>query len=145
MDVVVRTFRAAPPGLQEIEVVERKGLGHPDTMCDAIAEYFCVRLCRYYLEHFDTILHHNVDKILLCGGAARTVFGGGEILEPIEIYVAGRATKEYRGKRIPVHEIAVESCRAWLEAHVPALDVDRHVRIVPRLRPGSGDLTWLFG
>jgi S-adenosylmethionine synthetase len=127
-----------------VEIVERKGVGHPDTICDALAEEICVRLCRVYQERFGTILHHNVDKILLCGGSSRAAFGGGEVLAPVEIYLAGRASNEHQGKPIPVAEIAVEACRTWLRAHLPELDVDRHVTIFPRLRPGSGDLARLF-
>ncbi len=144
MDLVVRTRESLPPGLQEVEVVERKGLGHPDTICDAVAEHVCVRLCRYYLKHFGQILHHNVDKVLLIGGASRPSFGGGEIVEPMEIYLAGRATTEHRGERIPVHEIAVDACREWLRRNLRGLNVDRDVRIMSRLRPGSADLTRLF-
>ncbi len=144
MDLVIRTVESTSPAFQEVEVVERKGLGHPDTICDAVAEHLCVRLCRYYLEHFGLILHHNVDKVLLCGGAAHAAFGGGEMVEPIELYVAGRATQDYLGERIPVHEIAVEACREWLGKHLRELDVERHVRIIPRLRPGSADLTRVF-
>jgi len=129
---------------QPVEVVERKGLGHPDTICDGIAEHVCVCLCRYYLAHFGCILHHNVDKILLCGGAARAAFGGGVVVEPIEIYLGGRATAEYRGSRIPIHEIAIAACRDWLREHLPALDSDEHVRLYSRLRPGSADLTSVF-
>jgi S-adenosylmethionine synthetase len=64
MDLVIRTFESTSPASQEVEIVERKGFGHPDTICDAFAEHFCVCLCRYYLEHFGLILHHNVDKVL---------------------------------------------------------------------------------
>jgi S-adenosylmethionine synthetase len=145
VDLVIRTLDALAPAAQEIEVVERKGLGHPDTICDAVAEQFCVRLCRFYQERFGVILHHNVDKVLLCGGASRPAFGGGTVLEPIEIDLAGRATQTYRGEAIPVREIAIEACREWLRPHLPALDVERQVRITSRVRPGSSDLTALFG
>ena len=145
MDLVVRTQDSISPAAHEVEVVERKGLGHPDTICDAIAEHFCVRLCREYLRRFGAILHHNVDKVLLCGGAARAAFGGGEVLEPIEIVLAGRATDVYRGERIPVHEIAVDACRVWFRANLPAVDVDRHLRVTVKVRPGSSDLVALFG
>ena len=111
MDLVIRTRESGAPGSQPVEVVERKGLGHPDTICDGIAEHISVRLCRYYLDRFGVILHHNVDKILLCGGEASPAFGGGEVLDPIEIYLAGRATQQHGGTRIPVHDIAVEACR----------------------------------
>jgi S-adenosylmethionine synthetase len=127
-----------------VEVVERKGIGHPDTICDGVAEHICVRLCRYYLDHFGFILHHNVDKVLLCGGSARAFFGGGEVLYPIEIYIGGRATQEYRGERIPVQEIAEEACRDWLKRHVPTLNIEQNLSIIVRIRPGSSDLVRLF-
>lgn len=127
-----------------MEVVEHKGLGHPDTVSDAIAEEVSRALCRYYRQRFGRILHHNVDKILLVGGAARPAFGGGEILQPLEIYLAGRATSAYRGEAIPVHDIAVEACRQWLRQNLPNLNAERDVRITPRIRAGSADLTVLF-
>jgi S-adenosylmethionine synthetase len=125
-------------------VVERKGIGHPDTICDALAEQISLKLCRYHLRRFGRILHHNVDKILLCGGSARPAFGGGEVLEPLELYLAGRATMDYEGERIPVADLAVDACREWLNAHLPALDVNRHVRFIPRFRASSGALMDLF-
>jgi S-adenosylmethionine synthetase len=143
VDLVVHPLESTPE-FQEVEIVERKGLGHPDTICDAIAERISVRLSRYYLERFDMILHHNVDKILLCGGSARPCFGGGEVTEPIEIYLSGRATREWRGTSIPVHEIAVAACRDLLRQRLPELDLEREVRIISRIRPGSMDLTRLF-
>ena len=144
MDLVIRTRESPPPGQQEVEVVERKGLGHPDTICDAIAEQICVHLCRAYLQRFGHILHHNVDKVLLVGGTARATFGGGDIIEPIEIYLAGRVTQAFRGVRLSVDEIAVEACRDWFRNNLRGVDVDRDVRIIPRFRPGSADLTRLF-
>ena len=143
MDLSVQSV-ATSARTRDVEVVERKGIGHPDTICDGIAEHISVELCRHYLAKFGAILHHNVDKVLLCGGASRPAFGGGEVLEPIEIYLAGRATDEVKGRPIPVHEIAVEACRTWLKRHIAELDVDRHVRVIPRIRRGSADLTRLF-
>jgi S-adenosylmethionine synthetase len=46
--------------------------------------------------------------------------------------------------RIPVAEIAVEAAREWIRSHLGRIDPERHVRIVPRLRGGSADLTALF-
>lgn len=125
-------------------MVERKGLGHPDTLCDAIAEHASVALCRYYRDHFGTVLHHNVDKVLLCAGAARVTFGGGEVVEPIEIYLAGRATGDCGGERVPVHDIVIEACREVLRRTLPEVNVERDTRVVSRLRPGSADLAELF-
>lgn len=145
MDLIVQRADGSGPGSAPVEIVERKGLGHPDTICDAIAEQVCVRLCRHYLERFGEVLHHNVDKVLLVGGSAHAAFGGGEVTAPIEIYLAGRATSELRGERIPIHDLAIDACQQWMRKHLPRLNVDRDVRIVSRLRPGSGSLTGLFG
>lgn len=127
-----------------LEIVERKGLGHPDTICDAVAEAFSRGLSRFYLERFGRILHHNVDKALLCGGVAHPAFGGGDVFEPIEIHLAGRATREYRGVAIPVDDIAIESTKRWLRENLSHLDADAHVRIVTHIRPTSSDLSQLF-
>lgn len=145
MQLIVRAREGSGPGDQPVEVVERKGIGHPDTICDGIAERISVELCRYYLEHCGAILHHNVDKMLLCGGAARPAFRGGVIVEPIELYLGGRATEEHRGTNIPIHDIATRACRDWLREHLPELDVERDVRITSRLRPGSSELVFVFG
>lgn len=144
MDLVVGPLergRSEP----DVEIVERKGIGHPDTICDAVAEELSVELSRFYLNRFGAILHHNVDKVLLRGGKARARFGGGDVLEPIEIYLAGRATTEAGGVAVPVEEMAVEGTRAWLGKHLHAIDPERHVRVHCLVRPGSADLTDLFG
>jgi S-adenosylmethionine synthetase len=127
-----------------LEVVERKGLGHPDTICDALAEMLSRALCHEYLRRCGVILHHNVDKALLCGGRAAPAFGGGTLLAPIQIYLAGRAVSEISGDLVPIEEIAVESARTWLKANLHALDHEQHVRIDPRIQPGSFDLRRLF-
>ena len=137
-------LEAPSPESLPFEIVERKGLGHPDTICDALTENLSRALSRVYLERFGAILHHNVDKALLCGGAARPAFGGGEVTEPIDIYLAGRATASFDGATIPVEEIAIEESRRWLRENLRHLDPVRHVRIHPRIRPTSPDLAELF-
>ena len=126
------------------EAVERKGVGHPDTICDALAEALSRALCREYLTRFGEILHHNVDKALLCAGRSAPRFGGGEILEPIDIYLAGRAAAGAGAETIPIAEIAIETARVWLSSHLHALDAERHVRIHPVLRTGSAELRHIF-
>lgn len=144
MSVHLDLLAAPSPAAAPFEIVERKGVGHPDTICDALAEALSHALCRFYIERFGLVLHHNVDKALLWGGAARPAFGGGEVLAPIELYIAGRATREARGLAVPVEALAVETSRAWLRANVPALDPERHVRIHALIRPSSPDLVALF-
>ena len=144
MKLQVSSLSTPAPAALPVEIVERKGTGHPDTICDALAENLGVALSRYYLERFGYILHHNVDKGLLWGGVARPAFGGGEVLEPMEIYLTGRATREFRGVKIPVEDLAIEASREWLGKNLHALDAQRHVRIHCLVRPSSTELVDLF-
>lgn len=132
------------PGDTTTEIVERKGLGHPDTICDALAEELSRNLCREYVRRFGSILHHNVDKALLAGGSSEPRFGGGRVLAPIRIYLAGRAISRLGGDVIPLEEIAVEGSRSWLRTNLHALDPMQHVSIQTLIQPGSGDLRALF-
>lgn len=127
-----------------VEVVERKGLGHPDTICDALAETFSRNLCREYRRRFGEILHHNVDKALLCGGSAAPAFGAGTILAPIIVYLAGRVTTEVGNDRLDIDAIAIEGSRAWIRANLHAADAERHFRFQQVARSGSHDLQTLF-
>ncbi|HLE67399.1 MAG TPA: methionine adenosyltransferase [Burkholderiales bacterium] len=61
MPVSVTALLSPSPGSLPFEIVERKGLGHPDTICDALVENLSTGLGRAYLERFGSILHHNVD------------------------------------------------------------------------------------
>ena len=130
--------------LQPVEIVERKGLGHPDTVCDALAEELSRALCRFYLEQFGFVMHHNVDKVLLWGGTSQPRFGGGVVTAPIEIFLAGRATCDYKGITVPIEELVNESCSRWLASHFHALDPQRHVKLHSLIRPGSPDLVELY-
>jgi S-adenosylmethionine synthetase len=144
MDVSVG--RLPGPGIEgrPVEIVERKGVGHPDSVCDALAEQLSLALSRFYQERFGRILHHNVDKALLWGGVSRPRFGGGEVVSPCEIFLAGRAACHFRGVDVPVEELVVETGRRWLSQHLRALDPQRHVVFHSLVRPGSADLVELF-
>lgn len=140
LPVTISPLRA----VDDIEIVERKGLGHPDTICDALAETLSRNLCREYARRFGEVLHHNVDKALLSGGRAAPAFGGGSVTTPIRIFLAGRAITTVGNEIIAIDEIAVEGSRAWLKANLHALDVEHHVRIETLVQQGSRDLRGLF-
>lgn len=144
MSIRITQLSTPPVHTQDIEIVERKGIGHPDTICDAVAERLSIALSRYYLDRFGLILHHNVDKALIRGGAAHVEFGGGTVLQPIEIYLAGRATHDVNGSKVPVDEIAIETTRQWFSEHMHAVDCERHLKFHCLIRPGSSDLVNLY-
>ncbi len=140
MDILVTSRKGPTVGEAPMEIVERKGAGHPDSLCDAAAEALSVALCRYYLEHFGRILHHNVDKAVLVGGRSRAEFGGGRVTAPMRLIFAGRAATRIGKHRVPLKEIAVRVGREVLAGRLPHLDVERHLRVETQIHPGSQDL-----
>jgi S-adenosylmethionine synthetase len=134
---------------QEVEIVERKGLGHPDSICDGIAEHVSRALARAYLDRVGEVLHFNTDETQLVAGSAAPAFGGGEVVEPVYVLVVGRATKEYEQDGevidIPTESIALEAARDYLREHFPELDLDTDIIVDVKLGEGSGDLQTVFG
>ncbi len=130
---------------QDVEIVERKGLGHPDSICDGIAESVSRALSRLYLDRVGKVLHYNTDETQLVAGSASPAFGGGEVLEPIYVLIVGRATKKYEGQTLPVERTAIEAARAYLRRKFPELDVGGDVILDVKLGEGSGDLQQVFG
>ena len=130
---------------QDVEIVERKGIGHPDSICDGIAEAVSRGLSRLYLDRVGKVLHYNTDETQLVAGRAAPAFGGGEVLSPIYVLITGRATSEYEGETLPVERTALESARAYLNEHIPELDVGVDVTLDVKLGEGSGDLQDVFG
>lgn len=132
----------------KVELVERKGLGHPDYIADSASEVASKALSKYYLKNFGTILHHNLDKTLLVGGQSSPKFGGGDLLEPIYIIVAGRATTEVKTdsgvEKIPFGKIIVEAVKEWIKTNFRFLDPERHVIVDYMVRKGSTDLVTVF-
>lgn len=130
---------------QAVEIVERKGIGHPDSICDGVAEHVSEALAREYLDRVGTVLHYNTDETQLVAGSAAPAFGGGEVTTPIHILIVGRATREYNGTTIPTETIALEAAREYLGKQLPELDLGNAVVVDVELGEGSGDLREVFG
>jgi S-adenosylmethionine synthetase len=144
MELILRPVETERADARPVEVVERKGLGHPDTICDALAEELSLAYSRHTLERFGRILHHNVDKVLLRAGRSAPVFGGGEVLEPMQLHLAGRAIVEARGETVPIEALARESVRGWLAVHLPGIDPERHLTLHCDVGAGAAELVDLF-
>lgn len=127
-----------------IEVVERKGLGHPDSICDAVLERVAVELNRAYLSRFGRVLHNNIDKGLLAAGQVERRFGGGQVLRPMRLFIGDRATTAVGGVLIPVAEIAVAAAKGWVKEHLRFVDPERHLIYEVVLAPGSEELGDIF-
>jgi S-adenosylmethionine synthetase len=130
---------------QGVEIVERKGIGHPDSICDGIAESVSQALSQLYLDRVGRVLHYNTDETQLVAGESAPRYGGGEVVEPIYVLIVGRATTEYEGQKLPVDVTALEAAREYLNQRIPELEVGSDIVIDTRLGEGSGDLQGVFG
>ena len=129
---------------QGTEFVERKGIGHPDSIADGIAESVSRSLCKMYLEKYGRILHHNPDEVQVVGGQSAPEFGGGSILEPIYVLLVGRATTEVNGQRLPYRTCAMKAASDYLEKTCKSLDVEWDIALDCRIGQGSVDLRGLY-
>jgi len=143
-NIIVEDLKQTPLKKQRIEIVERKGLGHPDYICDAVMDQISVRLSKIYLEKAGAILHHNVDKSLLVAGEAEPRFGGGIVKQPMLFVFGDRATSKINGEEINVSEIAVNVAKEWFRKNMRFVDPEKHVKYQVELKPGSVGLVDIF-
>ncbi|HWR00829.1 MAG TPA: methionine adenosyltransferase [Chlorobaculum sp.] len=143
-NIIIESAPAGPMEIQPIELVERKGTGHPDTICDSIMESVCLELCHEYNRLFGHICHHNIDKGLLVAGRSLPKPGGGSVLEPMKLIFGDRATYTCDGRIIPVGEIAEAAARKWIGRNLRFVDPERHILFQNEIKPGSPELTDAF-
>ncbi|MBN2791934.1 MAG: methionine adenosyltransferase [Desulfuromonadales bacterium] len=139
-NVIITSSRDPMMDQQEFELVERKGTGHPDTICDAVVEAVGRQLCREYQARFGRILHHNVDKSFLVAGQSQPRPGGGEIIQPMRFILGDRAVHEFQGKKIPLAEIAEQAVSDWFKSHLRFVDPQQHLVFQNEIKPGSDEL-----
>lgn len=144
MGVRVSELHQVPIEEQDLEIVERKGVGHPDHICDAIMNEVSVALSREYLKRYGHVQHHNIDKALLAAGEVKRRYGGGEVKRPMLMVFGDRATYDVDGDLVPVDELAVDTAKKWLKRNLRFVDPDRHVRYQVELKKGSAALTDIF-
>ena len=144
-NIKVERLNQRPLEQQEIELVERKGIGHPDSVADGLAESISRALCQEYLDRFGAVLHHNTDKTQIVAGRSRPAFGGGEVICPLYILLTGRATRVFKEEEIPVDTIAIKAARKLLSESLSNLDVNNHIILDAKIGMGSSDLRDVFG
>lgn len=144
VNIVIDELRQVPLMEQRMEICERKGLGHPDTICDSVMNEISISLSKVYMEKFGYILHHNVDKSLLAAGETLTKFGGGEVKKPMLIVFGDRATFEVEGVEIPVEDITINTTKKWFRENMRFVDPEVHLRYQVELKRGSQALVDIF-
>jgi len=143
-NILVEDLKQTPLEKQRIEIVERKGLGHPDYICDAVMDHISIQLSKEYLEKTGSILHHNVDKSLLVAGETEPRFGGGIVKQPMLFVFGDRATSQFNDTKIDVDEIAIKVAKEWFGKNMRFIDPEKHVKYQVELKPGSVGLTDIF-
>ena len=129
---------------QQIELVERKGIGHPDSIADGLAESVSRAFCKEYIEKCGVILHHNTDETQIAAGHSIPKFGGGQVIQPIYILLVGRAAKKFGDIDIATDTIAVKTARNYLKNTIPNLDLEADVILDCKFGRGSTDLSDVF-
>ena len=127
-----------------VELVERKGIGHPDSICDGISEAVSRALSQMYKDRFGRILHHNTDETHVIGGEAEPAFGGGKVIAPATVVLVGRATTKVDGQVLPYEEVTIRAAKEYLKGIVSHVDVQKDLKFECRLGQGSVDLRGVF-
>lgn len=120
------------------EAVERKGIGHPDTLCDAIAELASNEYSAAVYDEIGRLPHHYFDKVMLMGGAVRMGLGYGEVVEPYRVQFAGKVTREVGDVRFPVTEIITQAARTVLTETLLDFDPEKNLVVLDELRDYQG-------
>jgi len=126
-----------------VEIVERKGIGHPDSLCDGIAERISVEYTKWCEENLGVALHHNFDKVQLVAGEVKVGYGGGRLLKPIRIQIAGRGTPAFRGEKVPMDDIAIQAAKQHVRETMRYLDPNRHMVIDSYAGRGAEELQYV--
>jgi S-adenosylmethionine synthetase len=143
--LVIDAVREVPVARRRFELVERKGLGHPDTVCDSLVEAASLALNRMYLAKLGAIAHYNVDKALLVAGQCPKGFGWGAVTRPMELVIGDRATFTVDGTTLPVEETVRSAVDAWIGDHLPDVRPGRDIQTRVVLAPASAELRGIFG
>lgn len=114
----------------EIQFIERKGRGHPDTLADRLAEKLSVAYCKFSLENFGAILRHQFDKLSLMGGKCHSTFGGGHFTSPIRVLVNGRLSPGIGNNYKHFYDIAFDTIKNFLQEELVDFDFYTDARVI---------------
>jgi len=143
MKIFVNKNGSQSVGEKPVEIVERKGLGHPDTICDSVMNRVSVELSKNYIKEFGSVLHHNVDKCLLAAGKTIPAFEGGKVIEPMSLIMGDRATAIVEGKTVDVSGIANMAVDSWIQENLRFVE-PKHLVKSSKIQPGSIALQDIF-
>ncbi|SCG59554.1 methionine adenosyltransferase [Micromonospora halophytica] len=134
---VITSLGAVHPDRAPFDVAERKGIGHPDSLADLVADSFSRRYSTTCREQFGAVPNHWVDKVNLVGAAADVRFGGYDIRKPVDCYLFGKLTERIDGTEVPVLELFDDVVRAVLTDVLEDRAVLGHLRMYANNTAGT--------
>ncbi|MEM2841801.1 MAG: methionine adenosyltransferase [Thermoproteota archaeon] len=142
--IVVKELSQELMDERPFEVVERKGIGHPDTIADSVMDAIAIRLGKEYIKKTGHILHYNLDKSLLVAGETSPAFGGGRVIRPMLFIFGDRATFSFNGIDFDIPEIAINTAKEWIFRNLRFVDVERHVKYQVEIGRSATNLSDIF-
>ena len=141
--IFIESVNNIPTFKKRFEIVERKGIGHPDTICDLVMNQISVDLSKLYLKETGVIQHHNMDKALLVAGQSENNFGGGKIIKPMKMVLGDRATFDIGERKLPIGDFAIQTAKKWFEKNLRFVN-DEHVEYQVEIGVTSKELQSIF-
>ena len=141
--IFIESVNNIPTFKKRFEIVERKGIGHPDTICDLVMNQISVDLSKLYLKETGAIQHHNMDKALLVAGQSESNFGGGKIIKPMKMVLGDRATFDIGERKLPIGDFAIQTAKKWFEKNLRFVN-DEHVEYQVEIGVTSKELQSIF-
>ncbi len=138
MQTFIYTNKKADINNQEFEVVETKGKGHPDNICDTLAEKISIEYSKYCIEHYGVILRHMIDKLSVLGGGSRVHFKNSEMIAPIRVLINGRFTDRYKDEKIDYMKIVSKVIKQYFKELFPLLDIEKYLLIIDNTHHNEG-------
>lgn len=140
--IFVESAKDVPTFKRQFEIVERKGLGHPDTICDLVMDKVSIELSKLYIKETGTIQHHNMDKTMLVAGQTENRFGGGKVIKPIKLIIGDRATFLSNDHRVPIGDFIITTAKAWFEKNLKR--IEKNIEFQLEIGAGSKELQSIF-
>lgn len=138
----METTKATPTFKKQFEIVERKGIGHPDTICDLVMDKVSIELSKLYLKETGIIQHHNLDKTMLVAGQTENRFGGGNVLKPMKLIMGDRVTILSDDHRVPIGDFMITTAKSWFENNLR--NVNEYVEFALEIGQSSKELRSIF-
>ena len=142
-NVFIESIHCIPTFQKRFEIVERKGIGHPDTICDLMMDKISIELSKLYLKETGFVQHHNMDKTMLVAGQTENKYGGGKIIKPMKFILGDRATFEVMNRDLPINDFVKETAKSWLEQNLRFVN-EKNVEFQLEICPTSRELQSIF-